>query len=175
MRLPFQRWATGSKFTYFLSGGALLTIGFVYVFLHLSSPKIKSKKDLQFFNGILIEHEYYHNSRGVQDCFFRLKGFSDEFAVGNKIKTFDISGFENLVNGDSVTVGLSKGDFARLNLGSDQIFIYALSSTNRIFLDYKDSIQKYNSNQVYYICALLLIFGFLLIYLGCISKVRSLI
>ncbi len=175
MRLPFQRRATGNKFTYFFSGGAVLAIGFVYVFLHLSSPKMTSKKDLQFFDGVLIEHEYYHNSRGVQDCFFRLKGYSDEFAVGNKIKTFDISGFENLVNGDSLTVGLSKGDFSRLNLGTEEIFIYALSSSNRIFLDYKDSIRKYNSNQVYYICSPLLIFGFLLIYLGCISKVRSLI
>jgi len=175
MKLPFESWATKDKFTYFFGGSALLIIAIVYMGLHLSSPKITSIKNLKFFNGALTEHHYYHSSRGAEDCWFRIKGCSNNFAVGNNIKTFDIPGFENLVDGDSITIGVSKADFSRLNSGIDQIFIYALSNTNRTFLDYKDSIKNYNSNQVYYICALLLIFGLLLIYLGCISKVNSLI
>ena len=176
MKLPFESWATRDKFTYFFCGIALLMIAIILMSLHLSDPKITSKKDLEFFNGKLAEHHYYNSPRSAKECWFKIKGCSNSFNIdGNNLKAFDISGFENLIDGDSVTIGVSKRDFSRVNFGIGGKFIYSLSTNNRTLLDCSDSIQNYNNNHIYYICGALLISSLMLIYLGCISKVKSLI
>ena len=124
----------------------------------------------------MVEHHYYHSPRRDRECWFQIKDCSNSFDInGNNLKALDISGFENLMDGDSVTIGVSKRDFSRVNSGIGGIFIYSLSTTNHTLLDCSDSIQNYNNNHIYYICAALLIFSLMLIYLGCISKVKSLI
>lgn len=91
MKLPFESWATRDKFTFFFCGSALLIIAIVYMNLHLSNPRITSKQDLEFFNGTLIEHHYYHSWRGGRDCWFKIRGCSDDFVIdGNNLKAFDI-------------------------------------------------------------------------------------
>ncbi|MEO7046168.1 MAG: hypothetical protein ABI091_12735 [Ferruginibacter sp.] len=177
MKLPFESFATGNKFTYFFCSGGLLIIAIAFCCLHLYRPKITSNLDLIFFNGKLTEHHYYNpqsSKGGAKSCWFQIKGCSNSFFIdGNNLKVFDITGFENLSDGDSVNIGVSKRDFSRVKSETGEIFIYFLTNNNHTFLDCKDSISNYNSNHIYYICAILFIVSLILIYLGLISKVKS--
>jgi hypothetical protein len=164
----------GNKFSYFFSGTGLFVIAVVLVCLHVTKPKIKTEKDLRFFGGKFSEHHYYNSSRSANSCWFKLGNYSNSFVVdGRNLKAFNIEEFIKLKDGDSVTVGISQRDFYRLDRDEGEIFIFSLQNPKEMFLNYEDSIRNYQSNFSYYISSILLLFSFLLFYLGYGTKMKS--
>ncbi|MEO5943476.1 MAG: hypothetical protein ABIP30_08660 [Ferruginibacter sp.] len=172
MKFPLQDLATGSKFALFFCSAVIFLITAVLVTLDLTKPQIATKEDLIFFSGQLTDHQYYNPTRGKKECWFTIKNKKNAFIIDD-LDIFDIQGFQNLTNGESVKIGVSQRDFARLQVENGSIFIYFLGSKNYIFLDYNDKIKKYNGKSIYYLYSFLFFLSSLLFYLGLISKNRT--
>jgi len=174
MKLLFNSWATGEKYIYFLFGGLIFVIVFTFLYLRITRQKITTKIDLVFIEGQLAEHFInYTRSHGVVNYSIELNNYHNSFIIdGRNRYVINKSGFDSLLTGEIMTIGISRNDTSLLKTNGP-IYIFFLSGADRPILSFQDAISNRNNNDIYYICSGLFLISILLFYLGIIVKTKS--
>ena len=145
-----------------------------FLYIRCSQPKPQSIDDFKIIKGQLKSINFVKGSRGYRNYTFKLNGYNNAFKIkADFLSYFYARDFQQLQNGETLTVGISIEDRNKFNSTSDYLFVYLIKGESKNFLDDKDTIAFQNSMTDYYYFSGLFLLGLTLIYFGYKIKTKE--
>lgn len=174
MKINWERWVRLDKGRFLFAGSMLCIASLAFLYTRFSQPKPQTKDDFKIIKGQLKSSNFIKGSRGYRNYTFRLDGYNNAFKIkADFLCYFDATDFQQLENGETLTVGISNEDKNNLNSTSDHLFVYLIRNESKIFLDDKDTIAFQNSMTDYYYFSGLFLLGLTFIYFGFKIKTKE--
>ncbi|MDZ4793380.1 MAG: hypothetical protein SGI83_03795, partial [Bacteroidota bacterium] len=95
---------------------------------------------------------------------FRLQNCRDNFQVAADFYSILKKDFKNISYGDTVKISIPSVHEKYLNKGKKLLQVFSVEGNQKIYLNYYDSIRKYNSFLMKFIIGLFLIIGVTALY-----------
>ena len=175
MKINWDRWVHIDKGRLLFAGYLLCIAALACFYIRYTQPKPQSIVDFKLITGQLKSTNFVNGSRGYRNYTFKLIGYSNSFKIkADFLSYFYATDFQQLENGENLTVGISNEDKSKINSTSDYLFVYLIKSESKIFLNGKDTIAFQNSVTDYYYFSGLFLLGLTLIYFGYKIKTKKL-
>jgi hypothetical protein len=172
MKINWDRWVKRDRGTLLFCGYAFLASAILFVYLDCTKVKVKSKEDLVFINGPFQNYSWIKYTKGSL-LTFKLQNFNARFQIAADFYgILKREEFKNIPYGQNITTAIPKEDEHFLN-SNNQLLAFSVASGKDTFLSLDDTIRKHNDYTFVIGVGLFILLGFIFIYFGYKSKIKT--